>query len=425
MKVAYEITILAWGQTRAAARAGVFRAVENVALGLSRVPDCELTLCVAESLELLSMGFDYLRESELFSGVSLCYPRLAGELYHALRTQVRIMSTTLSPGLPTRALRRVLNEARRFLGARWSALEMSQLRDVDVFHSPYRPLSTSLRQFPHLRRFLTVYDLIAIHSPQLMESQDDRLSQQILDSIDPESWVLTISRATKNDLCNYLPLDPARVFVTYLAAAPEYFYPSRDETRFAAVRVKYGLPDAPYFLCLNTLEPRKNLERVIRAFAGLASQERIKDAYLVLAGARGWSYQEIFRTIERSGVVKDRILVTGYVANEDLAALYSGALAFVYPSLYEGFGLPPLEAMQCGLPVIASNTSALPEVVGDAGIMVNPYDEDALCQAMFEIYNDSTLRKFLAAKGLARAKHFSWDNCTRATLDAYKVALAS
>ncbi len=137
----------------------------------------------------------------------------------------------------------------------------------------------------------------------------------------------------------------------------------------------------------------------------------------------GWNYDKIFETLESCNSLKDSIILTGYVADEDLAALYSGALAFVYPSFYEGFGLPPLEAMQCGVPVITSNTSSFPEIVKDAGIMVDPTDTDAICSSILEIYRDPSLRKTMSQKSLERASFFSWDNCTRGTIAAYKAAL--
>lgn len=178
-------------------------------------------------------------------------------------------------------------------------------------------------------------------------------------------------------------------------------------------------------MSLNTLEPRKNLGHLIQCFRKLVYQEKINDLYLVLAGGKGWLYNKLFEEIYRCEALKDRVIVTGYVADEDLAALYSDALAFVYTSFYEGFGLPPLEAMQCGVPVITSNTSSLPEVVGDAGIMVAPTDADMLCHSMLALYTKSSLREAMSLKSLERAKQFSWEKCTQETLAAYKFALNS
>ena len=134
---------------------------------------------------------------------------------------------------------------------------------------------------------------------------------------------------------------------------------------------------------------------------------------------------DIEQTLQKIAQYKDRIIITGYVPDEDLSAIYSGATAFVFPSLYEGFGLPILEAMQCGTPVISSNSTSLPEVVGDAGILVDPKDQDQLCQAMLDILNDDTLRETLKQKGLERAKQFSWEKCANETVEIYKKIIAS
>jgi glycosyltransferase involved in cell wall biosynthesis len=154
----------------------------------------------------------------------------------------------------------------------------------------------------------------------------------------------------------------------------------------------------------------------------MVQQENLPDLSLVLVGTKGWNYEKIFEEILAKPEIRDRIIVTGYADDEDLAAIYSGASVFVYPSFYEGFGLPPLEAMQCGVPVITSNTSSLPEVVGDAGIMVTPADADALCQAMLKICSDQALHQSLSVKALQRAQQFSWNACLEKTIGAYRLA---
>jgi len=174
---------------------------------------------------------------------------------------------------------------------------------------------------------------------------------------------------------------------------------------------------------VGTLEPRKNVVHLIRSFAELVRAERIPDLHLVLTGGQGWDYEPIFAEAERLREVRDRIHFTGYADDVDLAPLYSGALAFVYPSLYEGFGLPVLEAMQCGTPVITSSTSSLPEVVGDAGLLVDPQDGAALCQAMLALYEDADRRAELSSRAVARAGRFSWERCAHETVAAYRQAI--
>ncbi len=246
---------------------------------------------------------------------------------------------------------------------------------------------------------------------------------RVYKSLHPGDWALAISESTKADLCEYRGIDPARVFVTHLAADPELFNPCVDAGTVATIRERYGIPESAYILSVNTFEPRKNIDHAIRAFAQLVQQEHMPGLNLVLVGGEGWKYEGVLDAIQEAEAVRERIIVAGYVRNEDLAALYSGALAFVYPSFYEGFGLPVLEAMQCGAPVIASNTSSLPEVVGNAGILLDPRDVNGMAHAMFELYRSSCLRDALRTKGLVQAKKFSWERCTRETLTAYRMAL--
>jgi glycosyltransferase involved in cell wall biosynthesis len=235
--------------------------------------------------------------------------------------------------------------------------------------------------------------------------------------------VLAISEHTKSDVCEYLGIHPERVFVTPLAADRRVFYPCSDPERLEVIRTKYGIPPGPYLLSLNTLEPRKNLDHAIRAFSRVVHEERVRDLRFVLVGATGWRYETIFSSLAEAGLARAQIVFPGYVADEDLATLYSGALGFIYPSLYEGFGLPPLEAMQCGVPVVTSNTSSLPEVVGDAGIMLNPQDVSGLAQSMLDLYRDASLRERMRAKSIAQAQRFDWNRSVDATLAAYRTAL--
>ena len=177
-------------------------------------------------------------------------------------------------------------------------------------------------------------------------------------------------------------------------------------------------PEGSYVLSLCTLEPRKNIEQVLRCFVRLVRENPLPELSLVLAGTKGWDFERIFDEIKGAAEIRGRIIVTGYVDDDDLPALYGGATMFVYPSFYEGFGLPPLEAMQCGVPVISSNTSSLPEVVGDAGLMVDPADEAGLCQAMYRLCHEQSLREQLSARAVARARLFSWERCGRETVAA-------
>jgi glycosyltransferase involved in cell wall biosynthesis len=172
-------------------------------------------------------------------------------------------------------------------------------------------------------------------------------------------------------------------------------------------------------LAVGSIQPRKNLARLVRAYSDLRRvRGRSNLPQLVLAGKRAWLYGETLGAIEAGGV-RDSVVLTGYVRESDLPALYSGALCFVYPSFFEGFGLPPLEAMSCGAPVVAGDRTSLPEVVGDAGLLVDPFDESALAAAVGRLIDDRELRGELRERGLRRARLFDWRETARMTLQVY------
>lgn len=216
--------------------------------------------------------------------------------------------------------------------------------------------------------------------------------------------VIADSQATRADLVRFYGAEPDRIIVVY---------PGRDEALrrvddaaiIEAVKAHYEIADG-YLLYLGTLQPRKNLIRLVEAFARL-QPSAAQPQQLVLAGKKGWLYDDLFARVQSLGLSR-HVTFAGYVADEDKAALISGATALVYPSLYEGFGLPVLEAMACGVPVLTSNVSSLPEVAGDAALLVNPQDTDSIAAGMVRLIADIDLRRSLVEKGYAQVRRFSW-----------------
>jgi glycosyltransferase involved in cell wall biosynthesis len=295
----------------------------------------------------------------------------------------------------------------------------------DVYHSLYWPLVPRDRVKARARA-ITVHDMIPSLFPELVTDAVIERQRAIVASIDAHrDWVICNSTHTRADFCEITAVDPARVFVTPFAAPREVFHPEPDPARIAATLQKHGIPSRGYVLSVGTLEPRKNLARLVRAFLALVEVERLPDARLVLTGPEGWKAHELFDALGARPGLRERIILTGFVPDEDLSALYSAAGVFVYPSLYEGFGLPALEAMQCGAPVVTSRTSSLPEVVGPDAITVDPTDEDALAQAMLRVLTDSGLARELGRRGLARSATFSWSRTVAETVAAYRVMLAA
>ena len=418
MRVIYDISVLGKGFYFPKSRTGIFRVIENLAQELVKAQTIS-SFSAGEKLNNFFQCLDYLQSNEKLQGVQLAKPVVNGsvlDLMHYLHKLSYIKDTIR---LPLRVLNRVANIIAVRTVAR-NIMNRDMLATADIYHSPFHPFPEQIKKLNHLKKVITVYDLIPLLYPQFFRFNKNKLIGRVIESIDENVWVTCISHATKNDLCNYLPsLDPSRVFVTHLAAS-SLFYPCYDLAKIGAVKAKFGIPNGPYVLSLSTLEPRKNVTQTIKCFSRLVEDGTFNDLSLVLVGTKGWDFDPIFNEIEANPKIRDRIVATGYVADEYLAPLYSGSMMFVYPSFYEGFGLPPLEAMQCGVPVITSNTSSLPEVVGEAGIMVDPEDGDALCQAMLTIYNSTEVRQKMSADSLAQASKFSWKKCAEQTIDAYK-----
>ncbi len=228
--------------------------------------------------------------------------------------------------------------------------------------------------------------------------------------------IIAVSNNTKLDLVRLMSVPSQKISVVH-EGAPEEFNPDPHPEDEEAMS-HYGIIK-PYILFVGTLEPRKNLNFLIKSFDQVAKQR--PDVHLVLAGRRGWMAQAIFDELERLDLL-GRVHITGYVRERFLPALYRQAAAFVYPSLYEGFGLPPLEAMASGTPVIVSRSSSLPEVVGDGGLYVNPLDTNELARAMDSIFSDPDLAADLRRKGLERAAGFSWKKAAEQTLEILRDA---
>jgi len=232
--------------------------------------------------------------------------------------------------------------------------------------------------------------------------------------------LIAISESTRRDMLVTYALEPERVVTVPLAAGPQWRPQPAEQVREIAAR--YGLEPRRYVLYVGVLEPRKNVHRLVEAFARIAAAR--PGLVLALGGKRGWMADAVDAAIARAGL-GERIRRLGYVANADLPPLVGGAAAFVYPSLYEGFGLPVLEAMSCGAPVITTNVSSMPEVAGDGALMVEPEDVGALASAIERVLDDRAFAADLGRRALAAASRFSWARCARETVDVYERCLAT
>ncbi len=437
IRVAYDISVLAEYFDRLNGKfdnkSGIYRVYEEVMSKINQRDDVELTavgLCgddiLLNSVRALlyvenykdrqPYHFDNSFRSRL--GLTKLYEYFFSS-YHS--PEFRALPPSSFRSVYVRSVKRLLESVRYRLDRIDPFFKSG---DYDVFHSPHRrlPPVTLTRETP---RLLTIYDLIPINGREFVPPESTVSFQQILDSIDMDrDWVTCISEFTRQEFCEHTGMLLERTFVTPLAAS-DRLAPVADEARIAAVRRSYSIPEGDYILSIASIEARRNLPHVIRCFFGLLAEHPTLDVNLVLAGSKGFMHDEILSVAESAPEFRSRVIFTGYIADDDLSAVYSGAKAFVYASRYEGFGLPPLEAMQCGIPVITSNTTSLPEVVGDAGIMVDPDDVEALSQAMLDVLTSSALRQELIAKGLQRARSFSWAKCADDTVEIYRKIIDS
>jgi len=292
---------------------------------------------------------------------------------------------------------------------------------IDLFHSPDFSLPPTLRRTPTL---LTVHDLSFIRDPEsAVPSLRRYLSRVVPRSVARARRVLADSQATKDDLVELFGTPPGKIDVL-LSGVDARFRPIRDPAALAAVRAKYNLGSGPLVLAVGTIQPRKNYVRLIQAFAQVMGQwwqigpEWLGDVNLVISGGTGWLFDAIFAEVTRLGL-QARVKFTGFVDDADLPALYSAAAVFAYVPRYEGFGLPVLEAMACGVPVIGSNVSSIPEVVGDAGLLVDPLDVDAIAAGLIGLLKDASARDAYRRAGLQRAAQFTWESAARQLLSIY------
>lgn len=268
---------------------------------------------------------------------------------------------------------------------------------------------------------VTVYDLSFVRYPQSFNTANRLyLNWAVRHSLQSADRVIAISESTKRDLVTFFGAAPDNISVVYCGLDPA-FSVGHDRAEIDLLRARRHLPEH-FILFVGTIEPRKNVARLIRAFARAKRTAHLPHA-LVLVGARGWKYAEVDAVIEQEGMVND-VIFAGYVPQEELPIWYHAADLFVYPSLYEGFGLPPLEAMASGTPVVTSSASSLPEVVGDAALIVAPDDETALADAIIRGVSDRVLRDELRTRGFIQAGKFSWKRTARETIDVYQTVLS-
>jgi len=283
----------------------------------------------------------------------------------------------------------------------------------NVFHGT----NYTVYPYKNIQKVITIYDLSFIRYPEYTNSVVQQYTKRLIKCLEWTDLIITISESSKQDIINYLKVPAEKIFVTPLASQYNANFLSSLDLDKEVENINYNF-SKPYLLFVSTIEPRKNINAIISAFNFLKQRYKVEHQ-LVLIGKKGWNYEPIFTAIQNSPC-KDEIHHLDYLSNELVALFYSKADVFLYPSHYEGFGLPVLEAMKLGTPVITSNTSSIPEVTGNAAILIDPNDYMQLAEAILQVISDSQLRQNLINKGKIRADLFSWERTAKETLKAYK-----
>ncbi|PKA14097.1 glycosyl transferase [Leptospira meyeri] len=426
MKLIFDVSVLAWSVRSNKAKTGIFRVIENLLFQF--LNDREIDLYLSSIHGNFTDLNEYLRNNKinlpsdhlfvpqssrrfkdkLFQIYLWIYNQLDRKNTYRISSFLIFLYTSLShPVLFLFGMYRYLYPIPKVF-----------LSNQFVFHSTFLPIPKYI-QNSEVRKVITIYDLISIKYPEFFIGNKDDVVWKLIRYLTPDTNIITISEHSKEDLLSSdLGLSDKQITVTPLAAS-SFFYRVEAKNKLDQDLNQFGLIYDDYVLSVATLEPRKNLKSTIRAFLQLPSLKKNPKLKLVLLGGKGWgdNLEEISR--EYPGIFQERIVFLGFVPDEQLATIYSGAKFFVYFSFYEGFGLPPLEAMQCGLPVLVSNVSSLPEVVGDSGLYANPYDLSSIVTGMEKMINDNGLRQSLSLLAMDRAKKFSWEQTARLTKKAY------
>lgn len=300
------------------------------------------------------------------------------------------------------------------------ALYMSRERP-DLIYSP----THYIPRFSPVKRIVTIFDLAFLHFPEMFEKGDLwKLRNWTKFSIENADHIITISNFSKQDIIRQYGAAKEKITVAYPGVDFDIFHPITDRTKIKKVLKKYGAA-GPYIIYIGTIQPRKNLVRLMEAFARIVFPEHLRGGLqLVIVGKAegegkgGWMFEDILTTPKRLGI-EDRVTFTGFVPQGDLPYFLSGAAAFIQVSLWEGFGISVLEAMACGVPVIVSNVSSLPEVVGKAGLLVDPYSSDQIEQAIRTIVSDKKLAERKSKEGIEQVKKFSWDKMAKIILKVF------
>ena len=430
IKLLFDANILSYDYKKSASRSGIFFVALNVLKEFMKREDIEICLYV-QPYNVLGIH-KFLEANPEFSNLSVIAKtnlfthflglveywkyscRKLDQKDNFFKKVVRFFTTRIS---------KFFNQYDFFL-----KLDENLLKECRIYFSPNQAPPRQILNIENMYRFVLLHDAIPIVLDDYFFNMKIRNSwfKQLFNTLNEKDYYFTNSEYTKQDFIKYCDkLNPEHITTTLLGAN-ENFYPVSDEEKINMVRKKYKIPsDKKFIFSLCTIEPRKNLIFAVKNFVKFINDNNIDDLVFVMGGGHWQAFLDLLDK-ELSGInYKDKIIKAGYVDDEDLPVLYSASEIFVYTSLYEGFGLPVLEAMQCGCACITSNVTSIPEVIGDAGIQVNPKSDEEMVDAYKKMYYDKNFQHQCREKAIERSKQFSWQKCTGIMIDKFKEVLDS
>lgn len=417
INVLFDATILENGVAKSAARSGIYFVAYNILLELIKRDEFNIELyCAPDKLHKIQ---EFIKADENLCKLKVAeYSKLDNLLSHweflKYKNKKNKENKIIRVGIKT-----ILNCIKFIHENKYKFNKNNEYqilyKDFDIFFSPFEAIPRDIKNIDHIKKYTILYDLMPILFPEFypgMKSKDFWYNK-LLTSLNKEDQYFAISEYTKQDFIKHIEDINSEHITTIPLSTGLKYERVNEQSKIDAVREKYKIPQGKkYLFSLCTLEPRKNLIFAVKNFIEFIHRNNIDDFVFVLGGAH-WDIfiQKLNEAIDDAEKYKDKIIKIGYVDDEDMSSLYSGAEMFVFPSIYEGFGMPILEAMQCGCPVITSNVTSMPEVLGDCGIQINPQDNEDLINAFHKMYFDKKFREECINNGLERAKEFTWEKC--------------
>ncbi len=407
----YDATVVCNILTKNSSRSGIFFVAYNVLLGLLKREEFDIYL-YADNVAKLQLVIDTYAEFQKckiykFSPMDNLILLVVRFRLDCNKKNFLFLSFLLGFILS------ILKKVNKFF------LNFIKINDLDVYFSPMKAAPAFIAKQKHIKKYTILHDTIPLINDYRNNAEKHEWYHKLIKSINGDDKYFANSLNTKQDFIEYVhSINPANIYVIPLSTGKSYFK-IENINYINQIKRKYGIPtDKKYIFSLCNLDPRKNLIFALKNFLTFVEKNNLGNFIFVLGGSSFKDFNDCLnKSIENFGYKKDKILRIGYVEDEDMSALYSGAEMFVFPSLYEGFGIPVLEAMKCGLPVICSNTTSLPEVIGDCGIQINPYSDKELIDAMEKMYFDREFREECIKKGFERSKLFSWKKCVDVITD--------